>query len=299
MSSLRNIKAEGFPYITASLLSLGIGVGLAGVPHPGEGRDPLSYLKRAAERVSRLLRRDESMPVLPPQKEPKPVVLFDQDGVLSRRTFSLFDLDFLYTRRPFSDLFLFHTAHLYELVSVSGSVSSTSREVLRDIDPYGCISYKIFCGNKRLFNKSHLSGRPLERLVVLATRESEYHEDFRDNVLNIGGWDGSSEGRLLDLINFLYNLHFAGITDFRGTIRSYTGKDFFTAFSAVQRRLFRSRNMFQWNTDAKYEARVREINETRMKEYAKAKAVMDRDLKRESSGSGDIFGLALRMLLSL
>jgi mitochondrial import inner membrane translocase subunit TIM50 len=304
MNGLRNIKrqleAEGFPYITASLLSLGVCIGLTGSPCPGESKGPFDYLKRSAKRIYKLLSRDgETIHALPPQKEAKPVIMFDQNEILTRRSFSFFDLDFLYAKRPFSDVFLFHTAHLYELVNVCDLMSSTDRGILQEIDPYGCISYKMFCSSKKMLTREHLGGRPVERLVVLTTKENEYHEDFRDNVLNIGRWSGAPEHRLLDLVNFFYNLHFAGIKDFRSTIKSYSGMDFFAAFDSVQRRLFRSRNMFLWNTDLKYAAKVSEINEMRIGEYKRAKAVMDKDLKTGEGYASDVLSFVLRTVLSL
>ncbi|KMV65209.1 putative TFIIF-interacting CTD phosphatase [Encephalitozoon cuniculi EcunIII-L] len=296
------IEEKKFPFITSSALSLGVGIAILGRRGGSDDHSIVGYVRRAGARICSFLReKNQVIPVLPPQERPRPTVVFDCEDFLVKKRFSFFNLDFLVTGRAFADLFLFHAAHIYELVHVSGSPGSFSRLLLHRIDPYGCISYKVYCKDKKTFSSEHLN-RPLQRVVVVSTRENEYHKDFDGNTIKLERWSGDPEHGLLDLLNFLHSLHFMGIKDFRGTLRSYLGKDFCSAFEKVQKSIFVQRNMFSWDVGRRYRSRINEINEKRMKDFKRAKEIMDKDLPRrdtieESSILQYVLGLATRLLI--
>lgn len=293
------MKTKGFPVITTSLLSLGAGVVVLGRPEDPSDRSAGGYLRRAGIYAYKLIKeKGGQIPVLPPQCHPKPVVVFDCSELLLKRDFSFFSFDFLVARRAFTDIFLFHTAHLYELIHVSECSSRFNRLLLQRMDPYGCISYKVYCGDKKKFTSQHLN-RPLEKTVVISTRHGEYHEDFNSNVVRLGKWSGKPECGLLDLVNFLYSLHFINVEDFRNTLRSYWGKEFYSTFNKVQENIFVSRNLFTWNTRKKYKKRIEEINRKRVEDFQRAREKMDKDLKEnpkdgEGSTSGWILGFVVK-----
>ncbi|ADM12378.1 uncharacterized protein Eint_100520 [Encephalitozoon intestinalis ATCC 50506] len=296
------MEEKRFPFITSSMLSLGVGIAILGRPNGAKDKSIMGYIKRAKEKACRFLQDPEpKTPVLPPQERPKPTVIFDCKDFLIKKRFSFFNLDFLVTKRAFTDLFLFHSAHIYELVHVSESSVGFSRFLLNRIDPYGCISYKVYCKDKKMFGSEHLN-RPLEKVVVISTKENEYHKDFDENLLRLEKWRGGPEYGLLDLLNFLHNLHFTGISDFRGTLKSYLGKNFYSAFERVQKGIFVQRNLFSWDVEKRYRSRIKEINEKRMKDFEKAKKTMDADLQKrgveeQSSVLGNLFDLVIKLLI--
>ncbi|AFM99151.1 putative TFIIF-interacting CTD phosphatase [Encephalitozoon hellem ATCC 50504] len=296
------MEERRFPYITSSILSLGAAVAILGRPDGSKDQSIVGYIRRFKKKVYSFAReKDTGIPILPPQEQPKPTIIFDCEDFLVKKKFSFFSFDFLVTKRAFTDLFLFHSAHLYELVHASESPVSFSRHLLHRIDPYGCISYKVYCKDKKMFSSKHLN-RPLEKVVVISTREDEYHEDFDDNILKLDKWPGSPERGLLDLLNFLHNLYFTRIEDFRGTLKSYLGKDFYSAYERVQKKIFVQRNLFSWNVEKRYRERINRIDEKRQKDFERAKEIMDRDLqgkdvKEEGSILGYVFGLGIKALI--
>lgn len=291
-------RADGqrLPVVTASLLSIGVGTALLGRRRGSE--DASGCLARMRDRIRGFFGENvHSVPILPPQSQRRPVLVFDATDLVARRKFSVLSLDFLVSKRAFADVFLFHTAHLYELIHVSESSSEFNRLLLHRLDPYGCISYKVFCEDKKRLTGRHLN-RPLEKVVALSTREGEYHSDLSENTLRINRWKGDAENGLLDLVNFFYNLHFVGAEDFRGTIRSYFGKDFYPTFSRVQKSIFVNRNLFCWDVERRYRERIDEINRKRMEDFEGARTVMDAGLKTEEKWSvlGYAFELAVKCL---
>ncbi|KAM0672895.1 mitochondrial inner membrane protein required for protein import [Ordospora colligata] len=207
-------------------------------------------------------------------------------------------MDFFVSRRAFTDVFLFHAAHLYELIHVSESSTLFDKMMMHKMDPYGCISYKVYCKDKQRFEGKHLN-RSLEKVVVVCTKDDEYHKDFSQNVLKLNKWSGEPEMGLFGLLNFLHSLYFSGINDFRPTLMSYTGKDFHEAFEKVQKAVFVSRNMFSWNTGRKYEGRVEEINRCRINDYESARKVMDKDVNNVNSDEGllSVFGSIMNLVV--
>lgn len=297
------IEERRFPYITSSLLSFGVGVAILGRPNDFKDQSIMGHIRRAKEKICRFVKeKDMGIPTLPPQEHPRPTIVFDCEDFLVKKKFSFFSFDFLVTKRSFTDLFLFHSAHIYELVHVSESSVGFSRCLLHRIDPYGCISYKVYCKDKKMFSSKHLN-RPLERFVVVSTKEDEYHKDFNENILKLEKWQGEPEWGLLSLLNFLHNLHFVGVKDFRDTLKTYFGKNFYSAYERVQRSIFVQRNLFTWDVERKYRDRVNEINKKRQKDFEKAKRVMDMDLQdkgmKEEEGSilGYVFSLGIKALI--
>ncbi|KAH9411488.1 hypothetical protein HK407_05g08630 [Ordospora pajunii] len=298
---------QSMPRITPMLISLGIGIGFLGrrkCSDVSDGTLAAGYIRRAGKRVwSAISGEEDAVATIPKQEQNRPALMFDSSTLLLNKRFWPFSMDFFVSRRAFADVFLFHAAHLYELIHVSESSTLFDRMMMHKMDPYGCISYKVYCRDKKRLEGKHLN-RPLEKVVVICTKDNEYHSDFSQNVLRLNRWNGEPETGLFGLLNFLHSLYFSGINDFRPTLMSYTGKDFHKAFEEVQKAIFVGRNMFSWNAGRKYEGRVEEINKCRIRDYDDARRLMDKDVKHIDSnesglpGFGSILSLAARVFFS-
>lgn len=270
-------KSQGFPFLSTSLFLSGASIYWLGRPYENEkiSTHTHSYIKRASEKLLGMLKAD-NIPTLPEQDQKKPVVLFDIENILIKPRFFPFNFCLNTHKRMFSDVFLFHLAHIYELVSIS---SLDDESVYKQVDPYGCISYRLFVPNKKLFEPRHLN-RKLEKVVCIASKENEYSHKFHDNILNIGSWKGISDNRLLQVLDFLVNLYFANISDWRKTISSYRQKDFYETFSKVHKNIFFKRNFLSFNLENKYKSTVENINKCRIMEFKRAEVVMEENIAK-------------------
>lgn len=276
------------PTVTPAIILSGIGAcaALRSRRHDLKAilHSPLAFLRDS------LLEKD-TVPVIPSQEKEKPVILFDINNFLSCDRFSLSRFDVTTLKRAYTEEFLFNTAHYYEIISVSDIYQPEGLKILDRIDPFGCISYRIFVKDKKAFKKENLN-RPLSRLAVVSSMESEFHPDFDRNIIRLEKWSGANDSVLLDMVHFFTNLHYMNLRDYRATIESYQGSDFCTGFKGVLRRLFRHRNLFsQWQFGQKLE----EVNEKKIKDYEAAKST----LLKLKARDGNIRAQVLRFLRDL
>ena len=290
-------KNQGFPFITAGVLLAGLSVYKAGKPSSEEEGKTSSFVKRLSQKLINTLKHD-NMPVLPKQEKEKPVLMFDLENILIKHRFFPLQLYFPVYKRQFSGVFLFHLAHLYEIVSTTDSTDH--EKIFRQVDPYGCITYRLFLPDKKLFEPKHLN-RPLEKVICLASEDNEYNKRFQKNVLNIGRWEGKKDHKLLGLLDFLVNLYFTNTKDWRKTIYSYKEKAFFPTFEKVHRQIFSMKHFLSRNLDKKHKETVDRINRERVCEYESAKVIMDENIERDKlAGEGvSIYQKAARVLKEL
>lgn len=239
---------------------------------------------------SSLLEKD-AVPTIPNQEKEKPVILLDTNNLLSCDRFSLARFDVATSKRAYAEEFLFNVAHYYEIIAVSDVYQPEGLRILDQVDPFGCISYRVFVENKRAFRKENLN-RPLSRLAVVSSSENEFHPDFDRNTIRLGRWSGKKDSVLLDMVHFFTNLHYMNLKDYRATIESYRGSDFCVSFRNTLRRLFCQRNLF---SQGKFQQKLEEVNERKIRDYEAAK----KSLLKLKVERGGMRSLALRFLRGL
>lgn len=223
--------------------------------------NPISFIKTVAF-------EDSSIPILEPQKVQKNSILFDYRDFLSCNKFSLSRFDLLNVKRMCCEELLFYLAHYYELICVSDGIPLISDLDLKELDPLGCISYKIFINNKKDLKPENLN-RNLNDLTVISTSPSEFHSCFDKNILILPKFRGEKDDRLLDLVHFFTNLHFSKVTDVRSVLQSYKNCDFFKSFKNIQERLFNQRNLFTFEN---FHQKLEHINQKKIDDYRQVKA---------------------------
>lgn len=224
---------------------------------------------------------------LPPQKSAKPVILFNPDCLLIKRYPSFLDLKVVI--RPFADLFLFDLAQNYELISYANFTPSESNFIYKCVDPYGCINYRINTKNLDL-------NRDLSKVVVIETENNQWEKVYDKNILRVEKWNGTEDERLFLLDQFLSNLLYIDKKSWFATLKSYLEVPFFQTYDKVQRKLFFSRNFF-W---PKYDKFMAQVKNEKVKEFERAKAVMDEQIRKDSALTDwikPIFGLIRQIIL--
>ena len=263
-----------------------------GTGRPKEGEDSggvLGYLRRSGRRAFSLVKAKDA-PTLPDQQDERPVLLFDTEDILVSHGFSPLRMHFVVKKRPHAGTFLFHLAHIYEIVTVTGS--ENYQRIFEEIDPYGCISYRLFLPDKRAFGRRNLN-RSLSKTVCLASKENEYSRELQQNTINIGKWARADDSKLLRVLDFLVSLHFSGTADWRKTISSYRHKDFFSAFERTSRRMFARKHLFSLGADKKYEKVTEKIGWERVCEYERARRIMDEHVAKDAMANGGTSILAM------
>lgn len=244
-------------------------------------RNPLTFVRG-------LLFDKDTVPTIPSQEKKRPVILFDASNLLYTDRFSLSRFDIATLKRSYSEEFLFNTAHHYEIISVSDASQSEGSKALNQVDPFGCISYRIFVRDKKAFRKENLN-RPLAQLAVITSLENEFHPDFERNTIRLERWTGKKDSVLLDMVHFFTNLHYMSLKDFRGTIESYRGSDFCASFQNTLKRLFRQRNLF---AQGRFMQKLEEVNERKVRDYETAR----RSLMKLRIQSDSMRSLIIRIL---
>lgn len=213
-----------------------------------------------------LIENNETL-IVENQKESRPVLLFDYNTLLVKQ--SSFPFVFFNFSKSYSEEFIYTMAHYYELICLTDVPSFFASSDLAKLDPLGCISYKIFVNDKSTFDKKCLN-RGLKQLVVLSGKKEEFHSDFNNNTLYIS----NKHDKLLDISHFLINLYYSKIPDYRETIMSYYGTPFSKTFKRIQEELYNQRNLFDLGRIFKndsFEARLREVNESKINDYRSIK----------------------------
>lgn len=278
---LKSEYSRSAPRITPAVLLSAISAYAIARPNAEDADgSPAAYGRRLLARVGHALLQPPVVPEMPAQDRRRPTVIFDINGFLVSSRFSLSRFDFVFYKRAFCEEFLFSMAGHYELINISDMHAAEGTNLMDKIDPYGCVSYRLFTREKKNYTPMHLN-RPLERLVVLSTRESEFNSAFESNTIRIPEWHGSADACLFDLLHFFNSLHYMKIDDFRPTIRSYEGKDFLASFKSTQKKLFNQRNLF---SPVDFEGKLDAINEQRLLSYQSAKAGMEQNKKNNWDG---------------
>jgi len=229
------------------------------------------------DRIKKALFVDSRIPVIPAQETPKPTIVFDFKDFLVCNRFSLRRFDLLPYRRAFCEEFLYNLVGHYELISVADTYPPEGSFLMPRIDPFGCITYRLYVQDKRAFTPAHLN-RPLRRVVVLSTKQNEFSPAFADNTIHLPRWQGKNESALLDLVHFFNNLRFLNLSEYRPTIKSYGGRDFISFFRIVQEWLYNQRNMF---STTRFSTKLADVNRRRISEYETARQGMETIRKSE------------------
>jgi len=256
----------------------------------------------------KLLTENSEIPKLPKSKSKKPTVLFNIDHLLGRYKFSLTKFDVPFHKRALCDEFLFHLGTNYELVGISNVYFPLGKEAFELIDPFGCISYKIVTKDSRRITPEVIN-RPLNKLLVIGRSKNEFSGELRRNVLEVPEYSSHSlckkvnmetdgkktktsrennanektgtreETGLFKLLHFCNNLHYSNVQDFRRTIESYQGKNFYEEFQKIQKRLFEQRNLLNF---AAFEEKLGEVNENKIRQFREA----EKEMRKMKGGQG-------------
>lgn len=251
--------------------------------------NPLSFLRQN-------IMENHCVPRLEQQKKKKPVVMFDFNNFLSCDRFSLTRFDLITYKRYFCEEFLFNIAHYYELVNVSDCAPATGQRIIGFIDPLGCIGYQVFLKDKRKFDGAHLN-REQNQLIVISTSENEFHNDFDQNLIRIPKFLGNQkhiDSDLAGLMHFFINLHYMNVKDVRSILQSYRGCSFIESFGDVQKKLFRQRNLLNWNS---YEKKLKEIDKNKIEEYRNLKQKINPNTSSQFRYQDFIIGIAKNIFL--
>lgn len=272
-------KMQGFPKISTGLLFAGAGVYIL-----GKTENNSSYLKDSLAKMSTFLvnflnEGRQKIPIIPKQEIVKPTFVFDLDKFLIYRRFPFFNFGAI-KKRAYTGTFLFHMAHVYDLILVTKMSPYEGRGIIEQIDPYGCIGYRLFVKNKEDFRMENLNRDP-KTTIFLETGKSEMPVEFSRNTLKINKWKGEEDDKLLELLDFCVSLPLFNVDDFRNTLCSYQGRDFFRSFDTIQRRIFKEKNIFTFNINKSYETRMKRVKEERHGIYEQAKIELDQHLARE------------------
>lgn len=234
-----------------------------------------------------------TVPTLPESTSRKPVVLFDAQNFLLSDRFSLKRFDFVLYRRAFCEEFLFNMIKNFELINISELPGPYGSGAINKIDPFGCISYRLALNRKRDFTLKNLN-RPAERLLVISTDGDEFHRSMRDNTILVPKWNGKRDSTLFDLLHFCNTLYYLSVDDYRPTIKSYRGREFFATARAAQKSLFQQRNLLSFTS---FEKKLEETNNARIDAYKTARREMEgQKTVQLSDVLGNVFAFARHIL---
>ncbi|KAM0687768.1 mitochondrial inner membrane protein required for protein import [Conglomerata obtusa] len=263
---------KNFPIISSSILASGIAIYILGKPKKDQDTSPSSYIKRATENILDKISVKKIIPTLPSQERLKPVILFDLDGFLTIRKF-LYPATY---KRPYTGVFLFHLAHTFEIVLLS-STSYTDSNLLKKIDPYGCISYRLYLKDKDDFKINNLN-RDLRKTIYISTNILK--NDFENNTIILDKWNGEKDNKLIKLLNFCTDLERTDVNDWRKIIISYKNKDFFKEYEKIKLNRYKN-SAFVWDYKKKYLKNEQVFLTKKVNDFYKAKLEMDQHLMRD------------------
>ncbi|KAI5190358.1 mitochondrial import inner membrane translocase subunit TIM50 [Nematocida sp. AWRm77] len=230
--------------------------------------------RRVGREVWRLGFVDRNEEKLPPKESSKPTVFVDLEEVLLKKRFSLSSLGYVFTVREYAGAFLFHLSNTYEVVSISSLPPELGAEILQKVDPYGCITYRMFVQSKDAVRVEGTNRSAAQSVWVRSTPSA------CANVLSIGPWGGEEESGLLSALDFLINLQQVESEDFRPVLRTYRDRRFFQAYEEVQQRVYPSKRkwlVFQDGTEPGKS--IERANMQRIEEYRAAKEYIDNQIR--------------------
>ncbi|KAM0673695.1 mitochondrial inner membrane protein required for protein import [Gurleya vavrai] len=268
-------KNKDFPIISSSFLLTGASIFMFGKPKENKKASFLTYVRNASEKLISKISTNPFIPTLPIQETKKPILIFDFENFLITKKFSFFSNKIL--KRPFTNIFLFNLAHNYEIILLT-NLNNENQKLIKKIDPYGCISYRLFIKDKEMFNKEHLN-RNLDNCIVITTND-KINCDFENNKINIEKWNGEKDDKLYKMLDFLLKIKNKEKNWLR-IIESYKNKEFFTAYENVKKKTFEKNNLFTFNKHKKYYENERKNKENLLNDFGRAKMEMDQHLKRD------------------
>ncbi|OAG29304.1 mitochondrial import inner membrane translocase subunit TIM5 [Nematocida displodere] len=210
---------------------------------------------------------------LPPkeEKDKKPTLFIDVEGVLFRQKPSFTGLGYTLVFNEQVDTLLFHLSNLYEIVSLSSLPPEVASQALDRIDKYGCIKYRMFVRNKEDFSIAE-STRDLRSSIRLRSVPSSSENDLLVRP--------SNQEDVLALLDFLVNLHGIEASDYRSVIKTYKQKDFFNAYRTVQQGIYPTRRKYLFFQDpASKQDIISQTNHQRINEYLAAKEYIENQMK--------------------
>ncbi|KAI5172505.1 mitochondrial import inner membrane translocase subunit TIM50 [Nematocida sp. LUAm3] len=208
---------------------------------------------------------------LPEQKKKKPTLIVDLEDLFFVKEWSWRDLGYHYTIREHSEVFLFHASNFYEVIGVSSLPPEIINSLLKEIDPYGSISYRIYLPNKEMKITEQINRDPNFSIRVKSghlTSESD---------ISLRKWKGDKEDVLLDLLDFVINLQEVESSSFQKVLKTYKEKEFHSAYKEVQSSLYPGKRSFLIFPPS--EAPINQIHRTRIAEYARAKEYIENAMK--------------------
>jgi len=208
-------------------------------------------------------------------------------------------------KRAGAELFLFYAAQLYEVVVFSHLPQHEGDAIVKKLDPFGCISHSLyrFATKHRhgvfLKDISHLNRDPAK--VIVMGHDTKGFSPHPENMIGMRQWEGDSvDGDLEASIDFLEMLAFSKLQDVRPVIKHYREKTFPDDFDAAQEEAFlaakeaqkgslqsRVGTMFSLKKEkstadsSSYTIRKQERMEARRMEYARIRALMQKQLEAE------------------
>lgn len=209
---------------------------------------------------------------LPPQKEKRLVAIIDIDEVLMKRKWQWSTLSFIYSPRAYADVFLFHLSGVYEIVGLSDLPPEILEKALKEIDPYGCIAYRVSNPNKRVCPED--IGRESGQTVRVLGRAPEKDIDLCIQESISVPW--TEDNTLLSVLDLLLNMQGMHANEIKEVLRSYRGRDFVSAYSSVQEEIYPRRRKWLLFPDTGHTNRiVDEVNKERVREYERVKEYME------------------------
>ncbi|KAM0678789.1 Mitochondrial import inner membrane translocase subunit TIM50 [Binucleata daphniae] len=296
-------NSKTLPLLTPSLLLAGTAIYITGKPkNPDDSNSVISYFRRSCNVFFSYVAKKREIPVLPKQDAIKPVIIFDVNDFLVKKKFSFITNN--YYKRPYTNVFLFHLAHLYELILISEMNASESNNLLQKIDPFGCISYRLFLNNKNEFTSKNLNRdtkttmyietevsknkqindqinhKINEQQVVNRNAKASSKNNVTDdpflklsefNKINIDKWNGKKDDKLLILLDFFVKLKHSNMNDYKKIANLYKNKEFTNAYNKQQKEKYRKSHIFVWNVNESYKKSKAKLNEERIKDFERAK----------------------------
>jgi NLI interacting factor-like phosphatase len=230
---------------------------------------PTRVFRECAKKIKPLVFEGEERKDMPLQEEKKPVLVIEIKDFLASLKWNLLRMQWDVKTRKHAGVFLFHLSNYYEIILVSSLPASTGQEVLRKVDPYGCVTHALFAPGKMDVEDMRRDGKRLVR--INSKRESR-------NDLVVDKWNGGEDEDLLGLTDFLLSLNHVNVDDWRGVLDSYRDKRFSSAYEKVQKRLyFPGRRLFLFKADP--QPQIHAANSKRIEEYERAKEYIENQLR--------------------
>ena len=274
------------------------------------------YLERSGKTISNFVKGFEEPAfdkLLPDVKENDPhkkpyTLVIDLDKFLICHIWDPELAKWRIAKRPFAELFLFYMAQLYEIVVFSSLTHFEGDNIVKKLDPFGCIAYSLYRYATHYQKGVYIKdigklNRDLSKVIVLG-HDTKGFSVHPENVIPTPEWTGNPEdGDLEELIDFFETLAFSNTKDVRPIIAKYSGLDIVKTFDSLQERMYEDIRkshvgvfkkaqkaiyhtlgweVSEYDSDnPPYHQKKETIRQLRREEYEKAKNLMMEQLKIE------------------